>query len=167
MKKKIDGEEADCSKRLFLPMCYLYRNCVKLSLKTIWFEETEEDFQKKCKCMLDKKHSVLGMWKKIKSYVMQVVSETDNVEYIDVIEDYCMQVHTFDSDANKFRYSMSNSMQVYFSLNKKFDFVETGKFFEALNNILDGIGSRINYMNEVRGDMEAEYYSEMMSNMDF
>ena len=98
---------------------------------------------------------------------MQGVSGTDDVEYIDVIEDYCVQVHTFDSDANKFRYPMSNSMQEYFSLNKRFDFVETGDFFEALNNILDGIDSQLNCMNESRAEMEAEYYSEMMSNMDF
>ena len=117
--------------------------------------------------MLDKKHSISGMWKKIKSYVIQGISGTDDVEYINVIEDYCMQVHTLDSDANKFRYPMSNSMQAYFSHNKRFDFVETGDFFEALNNILDGIDGRLNYMNEARADMEAEYYSEMMSNMDF
>ena len=107
------------------------------------------------------------MWKRIKPYVMQGVNVTDDVEYIDVIEDYCMQVHTFDSDANKFRYPMSNNMQVYFSNNKRFDFVETGDFFEALNNILDGIDSQLNCMNEARAEMEAEYYSEMMSNMDF
>ena len=56
---------------------------------------------------------------------------------------------------------------MYFSLNKRFDFVETRDFFEALNNILDGIDSQLNYMNEARAEMEAEYYSEMMSNMDF
>ena len=50
---------------------------------------------------------------------------------------------------------------------KRFDFVETGDFFEALNNILDGIDSQLNCMNEARAEMEAEYYSEMMSNMDF
>lgn len=167
MKQEIDGQKSDCSKHLFLPMCYLYRNCVELSLKAIWFEETGEDFQAKCKCMLDNKHSISGMWKRIKPYVMQGVNVTDDVEYIDVIEDYCMQVHTFDSDANKFRYPMSNNMQVYFSNNKRFDFVETGDFFEALNNILDGIDSQLNCMNEARAEMEAEYYSEMMSNMDF
>lgn len=104
---------------------------------------------------------------KDKALCMQGVNVTDDVEHIDVIEDYCMQVHTFDSDANKFRYPMSNNMQVYFSHNKRFDFVETGDFFEALNNILDGIDSELNRMNEARAEMEAEYYSEMMSNMDF
>lgn len=167
MQKERDLEKTDCSKHLFLPMCYLYRNCVELSLKTIWFEETGEDFQTKCKCMLDNKHSIAGMWKKIKPYVMQGASGTSDAAYIDVIEDYCMQVHAFDGDANKFRYPMSNSMQKYFSHNKRFDFIETGNFFEALNNILDGIDSQLNYINEAKAEMEAEYYSEMMSNMDY
>lgn len=149
MQQETDRERADCSKRLFLPMCYLYRNCVELSLKTIWFQDIGEDFQTKCKCMLDNKHSIIGMWKKIKPYVLGAVRGTSDEEYIDVIEDYCMQVHTFDSDANKFRYPMSNSMQVYFSFNKRFDFIEIGNFFEALNNILDGIDSKLNDMQMI------------------
>lgn len=167
MQQKADFGEFDDCKRLFLPMCYLYRNCVELSLKTIWFEETGEDFQTKCKCMLDNKHSIAGMWKKIKPYVVECVSGTSDVGYIGIIENYCMQVHSFDGDANKFRYPMSNSMQAYFSQNKRFDFIETGNFFEALNNILDGIDSQLNYINEVKAEMEAEYYSEMMSDVDY
>ena len=38
---------------------------------------------------------------------------------------------------------------------------------DALNNILDGIDSALNYMNEIRAEMEAEYYAEMMSNVDY
>ncbi len=167
MKNETDSGNYEYNERLFLPMCYLYRNCVELSLKTIWFEEIGEDFQTKCKVMLDNKHSIAGMWKKIKPYVLEYSRGTDEPEFIEVIEDYCMQVHTIDGDANKFRYPMSNSLQVYFSHNKRFDFMETGDFFEALNNILDGIDSEFNYINEAKAEMEAEYYSEMMSNIDY
>lgn len=52
MKKETDLGNSECKERLFLPMCYLYRNCVELSLKTIWFEEIGEDFQTKCKLRL-------------------------------------------------------------------------------------------------------------------
>lgn len=51
---------------------------------------------------------------KIKPYVLEYSKDTDQPEYIGVIEDYCMQVHKIDSDANKFRYPMANTMQVYF-----------------------------------------------------
>ena len=135
MKKETDLGNSDCKDRLFLPMCYLYRNCVELSLKMIWFEEIGEDFQTKCKLMLDKKHSIEGMWKKIKPYVLEYSKGIEEPEYIEVIEDYCKQVHKIDSDANKFRYPMANTMQVYFPQNKRFDFIHTGDFFEALNSV--------------------------------
>lgn len=100
---------------------------------------------------------------------MKYSKDTDEPEYIEVIEDYCRQIHKIDSDANKFRYPMANTMQVYFPQNKRFDFINMGDFFEALNNILDGIDSQFNSMNEIiaemeaecRAEMEAEYYAEM------
>lgn len=161
MKKETDLGNLECKDRFFLPMCYLYRNCVELSLKTIWFEETGEDVQTKCKLMLDKKHSIEGMWKNIKPYVLEYSKNTDEQEYIEVIEDYCKQIQKMDSDANKFRYPMANTMQVYFPQNKRFDFMNMGDFFEALNNILDGIDSELNSMNEIKAEMEAEYRAEM------
>lgn len=167
MKNETDLGNTYWNERLFLPMCYLYRNCVELSLETIWFEEIGEDFQTKCKLMMDNKHSIEGMWKKIKPYVLEYAKDTDEPEYIEVIEDYCMQVHKLDSDANKFRYPMAKSMQVYFPENKRFDFMETGDFLEALNNILDGIDSALSHMNEILAEMEAEYRAEMMADMDY
>lgn len=161
MKNETDKGNNDYNNRLFLPMCYLYRNCVELSLKTIWFEETGENFQTKCKLMLDKKHSVEGMWKKLKPYVLVFSKGTKNPEYIDIIEDYCIQIQKLDSDANKFRYPMTNTMQVYFSQNKRFDIIQIGDFFEALNNILSNIDGQLSYMNDIRAEMESEYKAEM------
>lgn len=167
MKNETNLGNSKTKNHLFLPMCYLYRNCVELSLKTIWFEETGEDFQIKCKLMLDKKHSIEGMWRKLKPYVLEYSKGTVEPEYMDVIEDYCIQVQKLDSDANKFRYPMANTMQVYFPENKRFDFMHVGDFFEALNNILDGIDSEFNYINDIRAEMEAEYRVEMMAEQDY
>lgn len=167
MKNETDKGNIDCKKSLFLPMCYLYRNCVELSLKTIWFEETGENLQIKCKMMLEKKHSIEGMWSRIKPYVMEYNREPEQAEYIEVIENYCKQVQKMDSDANKFRYPMANTMQVYFPQNKRFDFIHIGNFFEELNNILDGVDSELKYMNEIKAEMEAEYRAEMMAEQDY
>ena len=60
----------------------------------------------------------------------------------------------------------TNTMQVYFSQNKRFDFVHVGNFFEALNNILDEIDSELNYRNEIEAKMEAEYRAEMTAEQD-
>ena len=143
MKQETDNGKNN--EHLFLPMCYLYRNCVELSLKTILFDEIDECFQIKCKCMQEKKHSIIGMWNKLEPYIAQNANESNDAEYLSVIEDYCTQIHNIDGDANKFRYPMSKEMKPYFPSEKKFDFMETGDFFEALNNILDGIDNMLKY----------------------
>ncbi len=165
IKNQTDLGNHICKDQLFLPMCYLYRNCVELSLKTILFEDTAENFQTKCVLMLDKKHSIEGMWKSIKPYVLDCLKDNEgnirceDLESIAVIEDYCMQIQKIDSDASKFRYPMTNNMQVYFSQNKRFDLINVGDFLEALNNILRGIDDQIGYINEIKAEMEAEYLS--------
>lgn len=97
---------------------------------------------------------------------MEYNRESEQAEYINVIEDYCKQIQKLDSDANKFRYPMRNSIQVYFSENKRFDFIQIGNFFEEINNILDGIHSELNTMNEIKAEIEAEYRAEMMAEQD-
>lgn len=157
--KKCMKQETDNGKNnehLFLPMCYLYRNCAELSLKTILFDEIDECFQMKCKCMQDKKHSIIGMWNKLEPYIARNASESNDEEYLSVIADYCKQIHKIDSDANIFRYPMSKDMRPYFSSNKRFDFIEIGDFFEALNNGLAGIDSQLKYLREEK--TEIEYY---------
>lgn len=166
-KNKTGAERANCMNRLFLPMCYLYRNCVELSLKGIWFEEIGEDFQKKCKFILGKKHSIAGLWNKIKPYIINVASGENDLEYSEIVEDYCMQVHSLDNDANKFRYPMTKNMRPYFSCNKRFDFIGMGDFLEELNNSLDSFDCALNSYNEYIADMEAEYWSDMMTESDF
>ena len=62
---------------------------------------------------------------------------------------------------------MAKTMQVYFPKNKRFDFMHVGDFFEALNNILDGIDSAFSYRNEIKAEMEAECRAEMMAEKDY
>ena len=152
MKRKTDlGKNMDCKNCLFLPMGYLYRNCVELYLKEILFEELDGCFPDKCKFMADTKHSIAGMWKKIKPSILRCKRGNQKaLEYLTVIEDYCMQVHELDSDANMFRYPMRNTMQVYFPQNKRFDFMQMGDFFEVLNNILADIDMDFAQLNDQR-----------------
>lgn len=167
MEEQCDLGNQSKAVQLFFPMCYLYRNCSELSLKAIWFEQTGEDFQKRCKIILDKKHSIEGMWNFVKPYAKECCNEDDDAEYIANLEDYCKQLHTLDTDASKFRYSVQKGMQPYFKSNKRFDFIQLGTFLEALNNALYGIDAALDDLNEYKSEMEAEYCSEMLSNCDY
>lgn len=163
MKNETDNGNDECAEQFFLPMCYLYRNCAELSLKQIWFQRVKEDWNVKCGFMRKKKHSIMGLWYRLKPLILEYNNGLDDDNYIEVIEDYCCQVHDIDSDASRFRYPMNKNMQAYFSKNKYFDFIHVGNFFEALNNILDGIDSQFSEMNEYIRGMEAEYRAEMES----
>lgn len=167
MKEQIDLGNYDKVSGLFIPMCYLYRNCVELNLKTIWFEETGEDFQKRCKSMVAKKHSIIGMWNLIKTCAESCATGSNDIEYIEILEDYCQQLHSIDSDSSKFRYPVKKDMIPYFKKNKRFDFMHTGIFLESLNNGLDSICSTLSAMNEYKAEIEYEYRSEMLSNYDY
>ncbi|WP_018306006.1 hypothetical protein [Desulfitobacterium hafniense] len=167
MKEQIDLGNYDKVSGLFLPMCYLYRNCVELNLKTIWFEETGENLQKRCKIMMDRKHSIIGMWNIIKQYVEVCANTSNDTEYIKILENYCRQLHEVDSSSSKFRYPVQKNMEPHFKENRRFDFMHTGIFLEALNNALDGISTTLDVMNEYKAEMEYEYRSEMQANCDY
>ena len=157
MKNKHNSDGVIPKDHLFLPMCYLYKNCLELNLKAVLFEDTDKDFNDKCKIMMDRKHSIIGIWKEIKPYVEICAEASNEPEYIEVIEDYCNQIHNLDSDSSKFRYPMSNNLKPYFSRNTRFDFMNVGDYFEALNNVLDGIDSQLKYINDFKAELEAEY----------
>lgn len=157
MKNNCDSDGVIPKNHLFLPMCYLYKNCLELNLKAVLFEDTDKNFNDKCKIMMDRKHSIIGIWKEIKPYVEICAEASNEPEYIEVIEDYCNQIHNLDSDSSKFRYPMSNNLKPYFSRNTRFDFMNVGDYFEALNNVLDGIDSQLKYINDFKTELEAEY----------
>lgn len=161
-KKNADEGNTQFCKNLFFPMCYLYRNCVELSLKTILFNEISMDFQTKCKLILKYKHSVCGLWRIIKPYILDALMRDDNKDYLNIIEGYCDQIHSMDGDANKFRYPITKQLQQYFVRSKKFDFVHVGDFFEELINGLDSIDYQLSRINELKAEIEVEYRKEIM-----
>lgn len=163
MKNETDRGNHSINELLFMPMCYLYRNCVELNLKAIWFEETGESFQKRCEVLLDRKHSIEGLWKKIEPYILEYAENEDDKEYPGIVGEYCIQIHRIDTDASKFRYPVTKNLDFYFKNNKRFDFIYVGDFFEAVNNALDGLDYCLNDKNQIKAEMEAEYRSEMES----
>ena len=155
-KKYLEAE------KFFLPMCYLYRNCVELGQKAIWFEETGVGLQTRCKVMKDNKHSIRAMWDLLKEYVISCGNGSqEDDDYVQLLEKYCYELHDYDSDASRFRYPVNKDMVPYFGHNKWFDFAKVSKYFEGIINAFDGIDAALNARNEYIAEMEAEYRAEM------
>lgn len=162
MKKLYDDGEKSKSAELFMPMCYLYRNGVELVLKAAWFEEAREDFQKRCKILNRKKHSIVGLWNQLRGWIRSFYGEEPSDKaYFDDITVACDNLQGFDGDSSKFRYPCTKEMELYFKKPKTLDFMNVAEFMESLIHAIDGIESELSARNEYIDEMEAEYRAEM------
>ena len=161
MKNLYDSGDQEKAARLFMPMCYLYRNAVELVIKATWFEETREDFQQKCKVLNKKKHSISGLWNQLRGWIKNFYGEESNDKnYFDDITEVCGNLQGFDGTASKFRYPCTKEMNLHFNKFKTLDFMNVAEFMESLICAIDGISAEIEARNEYINEMEAEYRSE-------
>lgn len=138
----------------FLPMCYLYRNCIELCLKSIWFECKEVDFQIRCQKMQKKKHSIIGLWHLVEPYIIQYSETPDEMEFVSILADYLQQIHDIDGEACKFRYPISNNLTPQFAQKECFDLIQTQKFLDSTIFAFDCISATLAQMNEWKAEME-------------
>lgn len=142
----------------FLPMCYLYRNAIELSLKMIIFEESGERFQARCNMLKRKKHSIKALWGMVKPYAQKYANDENN-SFFHTIDNYVEQIQGLDSDSSKFRYPINKNLELYFRRNKRFDINIVGDFLEALYDAFDCIDAELNHINEIKAEIEYENIS--------
>jgi len=138
----------------FLPMCYLYRNCIELCLKSIWFECKEVDFQTRCRKVQKKKHSIIGLWHLIEPYISQYSETPDEKDFISTLEDYLRQIHDIDGEACKFRYPIGNNLTPQFAQKECFDLIKAQEFLDSIIYAFDCVGATLAQMNEWKAEME-------------
>ncbi|MZQ74563.1 MAG: hypothetical protein GT589_00195 [Peptoclostridium sp.] len=146
---------------LFIPMCYLYRNAVELSLKEILFEECSYGLQEVLGHISKKKHKVKGLWNLIKTEIEEHANEPeDDVTLIDV-ENYITQLNNIDGTSDKFRYPADKHLKLHFIDGKKVDVDNVNDFFEQLLSFLSAVDLMMAEHNEWKAEIEAEYRAEM------
>lgn len=145
----------------FIPMCYLYRNCVELAEKAILFEETDKSIDEKCAIVNKYKHSIEMLWKSIKTDAYKCWSASEFPQTMALIEQYCAELHTFDPQAIRFRYPINRNIDLAFNENQWFDYGRTSEFFEGLINVFQGIEAELSEMRSIKAEMEAELELEM------
>lgn len=146
---------------LFIPMCYLYRNAIELSLKEILFEECSFTSQEALKQISNKKHSLLGLWNLIKDEIEEHADAPEGDTTMLNVEKYIIQLHNVDGSSDKFRYPTNKHLDFHFKNKKKFDFENVNKFFGNLAYFLSAVNTMMSVHNEWKAEMEAEYRSEM------
>lgn len=166
MKGMYDSGDINEASELFMPMCFLYRNAAELVIKSAWFEEVREDFQKRCKILYEKKHSISGLWNRLMGWVKEFYDEEQNdATFLDNITVVCEHLQGFDGTASKFRYPCTKEMNLHFNKQTIFDFVNVAEYMEGVIHTIDGICLELGRRNEYISEVKAEYRIEMESEL--
>lgn len=160
MKDSFDKDDREKASRLFMPMCYLYRNSIELAVKSAWFEEMREDFQYRCKMLYNKKHSIIALWTRFRDWIKDFYGEEPNEkQYLDDITVACQYLQDFDGEASRFRYPCTKKMDMHFKKETTLDLLNVSEFMESLVHAIDNVETELSVRNEYIDEMEAEYAS--------
>lgn len=167
-------ESANCLKdiilgtknyNLFLPMCYLFRNAIELGLKRILIEDCEIKYDDALAIMRDKKHSVLGLWNRIKDEISRKSNAPESDTTMEDAEKYIFQLHDFDSNSSKFRYPVGKDLEFHFPREVKLSVENIANCFNELCTFLDCVDSMLSEIKSFKAEMQAEWEAEMRSYM--
>lgn len=142
---------------LFMPLCYLYRNSIELSMKDILFDESSYTYQETLKLLNKNKHKLLSIWKSIKSDIIKHCCVSKDDKLICDVERYISELNNIDGAADKFRYPTDKYMNLHFKRGKSFDVNNVKDFFEYILSFFNSVSSLMSEQNQMLKDMESEY----------
>lgn len=143
-------------KNMFMPLCYLYRNSVELSIKEILFEECDLDYQEALELLNENKHNIYSLWKLIKDDLIKHAQSAEADETIKNAENYIMKLSDIDGKADKFRYPTDKYLNLHFRREKFFDLNVVRNYFEDIITFLRCACTMMSVQNEQLREMEYE-----------
>lgn len=144
---------------LFMPLCYLYRNSVELSMKDILFDEASYSYQESLKLLNKNKHNLLSIWKSIKKDIIKHCNVSEDDKVICNVQQYISKLNNIDGAADKFRYPIDKHLNLYFKKVKCFDLDNVKDFFEYILSFFYSVSSLMSEQNQMLRDIEREYMS--------
>jgi HEPN domain-containing protein len=140
--------------KLFLSMCYLYRNAVELGLKRILVNNLKIPYQK----IKKKNHSLKGLWGEIRDncdiekYANAPKGDTTLID----VDARINQLHIIDKDSTKFRYPVDKNLQFHFPRQKLFSISNVSNYFNELVEFFDGVNDILSEASEFENEMPSE-----------
>ena len=86
--------------KLFMPLCYLYRNSLELSMKDILFDESSYSYQEILKDLKKSKHKLKKIWKRIKDDIVKHCNVSKDDKVICNVEKYIDHINDIDGTIN-------------------------------------------------------------------
>lgn len=147
-------------KNLFIPLCYLYRNSIELSMKEILCEESSYKYQDKLQKLNDNKHKLYSIWNEIKDDVRRHAQVEKNDKTLLNIEAYIKMLNDIDGGADLFRYPCDKHLNIYFRNAKFFDIDNVRDFFEDILTFMRCVCDMMSEQNEALREIEYENRSD-------
>jgi len=154
------------NKKMFLPMCYVFRNAVELGLKRLIVEKSHISREDALKIIKKKKHSLLGLWNKIEAEIVEYSNAPEDDTTVSDTRTYIQQLHDYDSASDKFRYPTNKNLNTYFMTSETLDMMAVASFFHELCNFLDAVDSMLSEVMDFEAEMHS-YYADEMSYFDY
>lgn len=162
MLNELDNET---KMELFLPICYLLRNSLELSLKRIFIEQSDNEYDFIEKKIQRNGHSLLKMW----NLLAREIDERNNSsvivdgEYlpsstIDSVREYIEVIHNWDVNSDKFRYPCDMNLNKYFINEEVIDLMNISNIFIELLGFLSGVDAMLEHQNEMMAEMLSDIY---------
>lgn len=134
----------------YLPICYLYRNAIELSIKSLCF--TIMGYKDPLKFLYNKKHNLIGIWGYIKdNYKSNLHIDIPN-DHKKEIDKVLGLVYEADSSSSKFRYPTDKHLSYSYNNNSN---VHLSYDYHTLQHCLDLIDFLTDMTREHINNFEA------------
>lgn len=153
------SENDSLKDELFLPMCYLYRNGIELSLKRILFEDCKLSYDKAFGIIRRKKYSILKVWNSIKNEIDRNSNAPKDDTTMEDVEIYVNQLHKIDMSSDKFRYPVDKNLVIHFKKEAKYDIKNIRLCFDELFTFLDCVDGMLANIRDIEAEIEQEMRS--------
>ena len=143
----------------FLPIAFLIRHAIELSLKLILITNTEVNVSKKIQKNKIRKHRIYSdLWMSVKDMIIYYADETGNdLKMIDLADIYLHELEQLDTKGDRFRYPTDYTLHYHLGL-KEIDFSHAINWMLSIFNFVNGCSALILAAYEYETDMKSEFY---------
>ena len=142
--------------RLFVPISFLLRNAIELSLKRLLVTRT--DFCVEKKLQMSKIHSHLlykDLWSNIKPIIVHYAKEnSDDLKHIEIADEYVKVLDSLDKKGDAFRYPVNYGIQYRF-VDQFFCLENVYCWLQEIFNFLDACNSSLSDHFEYECEMKS------------
>ena len=141
----------------FLPIAFLIRHAIELSLKCMLFSRTEINVSEKVQCNKRKSHIIYKvLWKSVKDMIEHYAKLMGaDLDVVYLADKYLSKLSKIDKKGDKFRYPTNYGLEYHLQL-KQIDYYQAIYWLISIFNVVNGCVDMLDAAFEYECDMKSE-----------